>query len=99
MLTIGKREDVEGIELPFVIVLARVPGIEIGNAVYAEDDGLAIDDELLRPTPYYLYNGVASFNRGSCGPTASNWTTTLSSYGYRQCFRSHRRVAVQQRTV
>ena len=44
-----ERQDVEGIQLDFVIVLARVQGIEIGNAVDAEDDRFAIDDELLHP--------------------------------------------------
>ena len=42
-----ERQDVEGVELHLIIMLARVQGIEIGNAIDAEDDSLAIDDELL----------------------------------------------------
>ena len=53
-----KSKDVEGIELHFVIVLAGMQLIEIGDAVNAEDDGLAIDDELL----------VAVFQRGLDDP-------------------------------
>ena len=40
-------KDVEGIELHLVIALARMQGVQIGDAVNAENDGLAIDDELL----------------------------------------------------
>jgi hypothetical protein len=40
------RQHIEGIELRLVIVLARMQRVEIGDAVDAEDDGLAIDDEL-----------------------------------------------------
>jgi hypothetical protein len=89
MLTIGKREDVEGIELPFVIVLARVPGTEMGNAVHAEDDGLAIDDEW----GSFVQPGVLRTNSSK----SDDYLVLL--YGYRRCFRSHRRVGIQQRTV
>ena len=41
------REDVEGVELDLVIEFARMKRIEIGDAVNAENDRLAIDDELL----------------------------------------------------
>ncbi|MEY9228364.1 hypothetical protein ABIF68_007576 [Bradyrhizobium japonicum] len=41
------REDIEGIELHLMLVLAGVQRVEIGNAVNAEDHGLAIDDEML----------------------------------------------------
>ena len=44
-----ERQDVEGAELDFVIVLARVQRIEVGDAVDAEDDSLAVDDKLLDP--------------------------------------------------
>jgi len=44
-----ERQDVEGIQLDFVIVLARVQGIEIGNTVNSKDDSLAIN-ELICPT-------------------------------------------------
>ena len=40
-------QDVKGIELYFIIMLARVQGIEIANAVGLEDHGLAMYDELL----------------------------------------------------
>jgi hypothetical protein len=39
-----ERHDVEGIRLDFVIVLARVQDIEIGNTVNAEDDSFAINE-------------------------------------------------------
>jgi hypothetical protein len=42
-----ERQNVEGIELHLVIVLAGMRRVEIGDAVNAEDDGFAIDDELL----------------------------------------------------
>jgi hypothetical protein len=45
-----KRQDVEGIQLEFVIVLARVQGIEIGNTVNPKDDSFAIN-ELISSTP------------------------------------------------
>ena len=44
------RQDVEGIQLDFVIVLVRVHGIEIGNTVNAKDDSFAIN-ELICSTP------------------------------------------------
>ena len=34
-----EREDVEGVKLDLLLVLAGVQGVEIGNAVDAEDDG------------------------------------------------------------
>jgi hypothetical protein len=40
-----QRQDVEGVELNLVIMPARVQPIEIGNAVDAMQDRLAIDDE------------------------------------------------------
>jgi hypothetical protein len=45
-----ERQDVEGIQLDFVIVLARVQGIEIGNTVDPKDDSFAIN-ELICSTP------------------------------------------------
>jgi hypothetical protein len=45
-----ERQDIEGIQLDFVIVLARVQGIEIGNTVNPKDDSFAID-ELICSTP------------------------------------------------
>jgi hypothetical protein len=39
-----ERQDVEGIRLDFVIVLARVQDIEIGNTVNPKDDSLAINE-------------------------------------------------------
>ena len=39
--------DIEGAKLDLFIVLAGMQRIEIGNAVHAQNDGLAIDDELL----------------------------------------------------
>ena len=44
-----ERQDVEGIQLDFVIVLARVQGIEIGNTVNPKDESFAIN-ELIRST-------------------------------------------------
>jgi len=41
------HEDVEGVKLDFVIVLAGMQRVEIGNAINAEHDGFAINDELL----------------------------------------------------
>ena len=35
--------------LDLLVVLARMQRIEIGDAIDAEDDGLAVDDELLHP--------------------------------------------------
>jgi len=40
-------QDVEGAELHFVVVLARVQVVEVGDAVNAEHDRFAVDDELL----------------------------------------------------
>jgi hypothetical protein len=45
-----ERQDVEGIGLDFVIVLARVQDIEIGNTVNPKDDSFAIN-ELICSTP------------------------------------------------
>jgi hypothetical protein len=45
-----ERQDVEGIRLDFVIVLARVQDIEIGNTVNPKDDIFAIN-ELICSTP------------------------------------------------
>jgi len=45
-----ERQDVEGMRLDFVIVLARVQGIEIGNTVNPKDDSFAIN-ELICSTP------------------------------------------------
>jgi hypothetical protein len=45
-----ERQDVEGIRLDFVIVLARVQDIEIGNTVNPKDDSFAIT-ELICSTP------------------------------------------------
>jgi hypothetical protein len=40
-----ERQDVEGIPLDFVIMLARVQDIEIGNTVNPKDDSFAINTE------------------------------------------------------
>ena len=40
-------QDVEGAELDLVVMLAGVEGVEIGDAVDAEDHGFAIEDEVL----------------------------------------------------
>jgi hypothetical protein len=45
-----ERQDAEGIRLDFVIVLARVQDIEIGNTVNPKDDSFAIN-ELICSTP------------------------------------------------
>ena len=45
-----ERQDVEAIRLDFVIVLARVQDIEIGNTANPKDDSFAID-ELICSTP------------------------------------------------
>ena len=45
-----ERQDVEGIWLDFVIVLARVQDVEIRNTVTPKDDSFAIN-ELIRSTP------------------------------------------------
>jgi hypothetical protein len=42
-----ERQNVESIELHLVIVLAGMQRVEIGDAVDAEDDRLAVEDELL----------------------------------------------------
>ena len=39
-----ERQDVEGMRLDFVIVLARVQDIEIGNTVNPKDDSFAINE-------------------------------------------------------
>ena len=38
-------QAVEGVEPHFVIVLAGVQGVEVGDAVHAEHHGLALDHE------------------------------------------------------
>ena len=42
------RQHIEGAELDGAVLLAGVQRVEIGDAVDAQDDGLAIDDELLK---------------------------------------------------
>src|ERR1035438_6318421 len=42
-----ERQRVEGVELHLVIMLPRVQGVEVGNTIDAEDNGLAVNDELL----------------------------------------------------
>lgn len=39
------HEDVEGIELHFVVVLAAVQAVEVRSAIDTEQHGFAIDDE------------------------------------------------------
>src|SRR4029077_9810570 len=41
-----ERQDVEGVELHLIVVLARVQRLEVGDAVDTEHYGLTIDDEL-----------------------------------------------------
>jgi hypothetical protein len=46
----GRRrldEDVGRAELDLVVMLARMQGVEVGDAIDAEDDGFAINDEPL----------------------------------------------------
>jgi hypothetical protein len=50
------REDVEGQQLGLVIVLAGVQDVEVGIAVDAADNGLAIDDEMLLPVLEGCFN-------------------------------------------
>jgi hypothetical protein len=45
----SEGQNIEGVELHLVIMLARVKGVEIGDAADVEDDGLAIDHELSMP--------------------------------------------------
>ena len=40
-----KRQNVEGVELHLVVIPARMQAVEIGNAVDAKQDRLAINDE------------------------------------------------------
>src|SRR6266566_6772820 len=40
-------QDIEGVELHLVIVLSRMQGVEIGDAVDAENDRFTVNDELL----------------------------------------------------
>ena len=42
-------EEIKAAELHLFVVPTRVQRIEIGNAVDAQDDSFAIDDELLLP--------------------------------------------------
>jgi hypothetical protein len=42
-----EREKVEGIELHLAIMLPRMQRVEIGDAIEAKDDGLAIDELLV----------------------------------------------------
>lgn len=42
-------QNVEGVELDLVIVLAGVQGIEIGSSIDVQDHSLAIEDELRGP--------------------------------------------------
>lgn len=43
-----ERHQVESVELHLGVALARMQRVEVGNAVNAQHDGLAINDELLR---------------------------------------------------
>jgi hypothetical protein len=43
------REHVEGVKLDLVVEFAGMERVEIGDSVDAENDGLAVDDELLCP--------------------------------------------------
>ena len=42
-------EDVEGVEHDFIVMLSGVQTIEIRDAVNAEQDGLAVEDERTIP--------------------------------------------------
>ena len=42
-----ERQDVEGVELHLLVMSARVQGVEVGDAVDAGQDRLAIDDEFV----------------------------------------------------
>jgi hypothetical protein len=46
-----KRQDIESVELNFVVMSARVHPIEIGYSVDPEQNGLAINDEGTRAVP------------------------------------------------
>src|SRR5262245_32959256 len=43
-----ESQDVEGLELDFIIVLSAVQALKVGDAIYAEQDGLAMDHKLRR---------------------------------------------------
>ena len=46
-----EHENIEGVELHLLLALARMQRIEIGDAVDAQDNRLAVDHELLVPVP------------------------------------------------
>jgi len=60
----SRAKDVEGIELDLVVVLPAVQPVEVGDAVNANERGLAIKDELLCP---YATSGVDD-QRIAAGP-------------------------------
>jgi hypothetical protein len=62
-----ERQDVEGIELHFVVMLARVQRVEIGNAIDPEHHRLAVDHELLDP----VFLGGLDDPQISSGPVAA----------------------------
>jgi len=47
------RQYIEGAELDLAVLFAGMQRIEIGDAVDAQDHGLAIDDELLTSKPWW----------------------------------------------
>ncbi|MDA9390213.1 hypothetical protein WN73_05735 [Bradyrhizobium sp. CCBAU 45394] len=47
MIVAAFGENIEGAELHFVVALARVKCVEIGDAIDAEHDCFAIEDEML----------------------------------------------------
>lgn len=42
-------EHIEGIELDLIVLPTGMQSIEIGTAINSEDDGLAVNDEILLP--------------------------------------------------
>lgn len=48
-IILAHREDIEGVKLHLVIVLAAVQRVEVAKAVHPKDDGFAIDHKALLP--------------------------------------------------
>jgi hypothetical protein len=65
-----ERQNIEGVEHHLVIVSAGMQAVEIGDAVNAEQDRLAIDNERAFPVPQRCLRdqGIPGrSNRGRCG--------------------------------
>jgi hypothetical protein len=46
-VVVALDQDVEGAELDLIVVLARMQGVEVGDTVDVEDDGLSVEHEPL----------------------------------------------------